>query len=427
MIFGFLYDLCLHVYLVVRLPKILRQWSKYKKIFTKRLGRGFPLIEKRGKKLIWIHAVSLGETKAVIPLMKRLKALPEAPLVLLSTATETGHIEGLKNGSAADYHVFLPLDISYIIRPIVKRVAPDTIILTETDFWYHFQNAAKKEGAQLLVVNGKISERTLYRLSKFPFLAKRLLNPVDHFYLQGELYRTRFEQLNLEKSKMTVTGNIKLDAEVERCDVAALKQRLNLTQEPVITLGSTHAPEEALWIEALKKLWQDFPDLKALIVPRHPERFPEVAKLLQNERISFSRWSEGGIFNPHQVVLVDAMGILRTCYQISTIAFVGGSFIEKVGGHNILEPAFYGKPVLFGPYMHSQPDLLDLVKTYKSGLQISPTEIVPTLKNLLTNKTLCDQFGSRGLTLTQSARGSLNHTFNLLQTRLYPPHTAQNS
>lgn len=418
MIFGLLYDICLHLYVAASLPRVVCNWSKYKKNYWRRLGGDFPHIEKKGRKLIWIHAVSLGETKAIAPLIKRLKELPQPPLVLLSTATETGHAEGLKNVPSADFHVFLPLDISYLIYPITKRVAPDVVILTETDFWYHFQKAAKQLGAQLYLINGKISERTFRRLSKFPLLTKRLLNPIDHFYLQGEIYRARFEQLKIHPSKLTVTGNIKLDTEIEKCDLSALKKRLGLRDEPVLTLGSTHDPEEALWITALKQLWHDFPTLKVLIVPRHPERFLEVAKLLHAQQIPFSRWSEGGTLNSTQVLLVDAMGVLRTCYQISTLTFVGGSFTPKVGGHNILEPAFYGKPVLFGPHMHSQPDLLDLVNTYRSGLQINPKSIVATLKNLLTNKTLCDQLGFQGLTLTQASRGSLDYTFSLLQKRL---------
>ncbi len=418
MLFDFLYDISLHLYLIANMPKAISNWSKYKNNLWRRFGKGFPAIDKKGKKLIWIHAVSLGETKAIAPLIKRLKGVPNPPLILLSTATETGHAEGLKNVPGADFHVFLPLDISYIISPIVKRVAPDAVILMETDFWYRFQKSAKKQGAQIFVVNGKISEKSFKRFSGFPFLARRLFNSIDHFYLQGDLYRTRFEQLQIPLSQLTVTGNIKLDTEVARCDVTALKNQLGLGSEPVLTLGSTHNPEESLWLGAIKQLWKEFPSLRVLIVPRHPERFSEVVKLLQTEQIPFSRWSEKGKLDRNRVLLVDAMGVLRTCYQISTLCFVGGSFLRKVGGHNILEPSFYGKPTLFGPHMHSQPDLLSLTTTYRSGLQITPETIIPTIKTLLTNTKQRDELGNNGLMLTQAARGSLDHTFNLLQKRL---------
>ena len=417
-LFSLAYDLFLHLYVCASLPKIVRDWPKYKNNFWKRLGVGFPHIEKNGRPLVWIHGVSLGETKAAAPLVKRLKSLQNPPLIVLSTTTETGHAEGLKNAPLADFHLFLPFDFSYIIRPIIKRIAPDLVILTETDFWYHFQEAAKKVGAQLIVINGKISQRSFNRLGKFPFIAKRVLSSIDHFYLQGDLHRDRFAQLKIPPSKLTVTGNLKLDAEIGVCDIPSLKKQLGITNQPILTLGSTHDPEERIWIGALKQLWSTFPDLKVLIAPRHPERFDAVAQLLFSHALPFTRWSENGTFHTSSILLVDGMGLLKKCYQISDLAFVGGSFTPKIGGHNILEPLFYGKPVLFGPYMHSQPDLLELVNVYQAGLQIRPETIALTLQKLLTTPALCFQIGSNGLKLINSSRGALEHTFNLLQKHL---------
>ncbi len=414
MIFNALYNLGLHLYVCASLPRIFCNWSKYKKTFRKRLGKDFPHISKNGRQLIWIHAVSLGETKAVAPLVKKLKELPNPPLILLSTTTETGHAEGLKNAPLADYHVFLPFDFSYIIGPIIAQVKPDFVILTETDFWYNFQTAAKKAGAQLLVINGKLSERTFRRYTKLHFLTAKLLKPIDHFYLQGELYKKRFAALGIPLSKLAVTGNIKLDTTIETCDTAALKKELGLLNQPVLTLGSTHDPEEKIWIDALKKLWLHFPQLKVLLVPRHPERFNTVASLLDTAAIPYSRWSLGGSFENTSVILVDMMGVLRDCYQISDITFVGGSFTPRVGGHNILEPGFYGKPVLFGTYMHTQPDLLDLVLSYQSGLQITPEEIVPTLSALLSDPNRLTTLGAAGKNLTTDSRGALDKTCHAL-------------
>ena len=414
MIFKFFYNIFLHLYVLFSIPRIVLNWSKYKNNFRKRLGKDFPRVTKNGKQLIWIHAVSLGETKAIAPLVKKLKELPDPPLILLSTTTSTGHSEGLKNAPQADYHVFLPFDFSYIIRPIVARVKPDLVILTETDFWYNFQTAAQKEGARLVVINAKLSERSFNHYNRFRFLVQRLLAPIDHFYLQGELYKKRFAALGIPASKLTVTGNIKLDAPTAVCDVTALKKELGLTTQPVLTLGSTHDPEEKIWIDALRQLWLHFPQLKILLVPRHPERFNTVAGLLDSEAIPYSRWSLGGTLHDVPVLLVDAMGVLRDCYQISDVAFVGGSFTFKVGGHNILEPGFYCKPVLFGPYMHSQPDLLDLVRAYHSGLQITPEEIVPTLHALLSDPDSLRQLGAAGKKLTTDSRGALDQTIHAL-------------
>lgn len=398
MIFGLLYDVAIHLYAASFLPRILFREKKYP--LKERLGRDFPKIEKKGRQLIWIHAVSLGETKAVAPLIKKLKALPTDPLVLLTTATKTGHEEGKK--TEADYATYLPLDFRYIISPLMKRLKPDLVIVTETDFWYHFQRAAKKNGARLVVVNGKLSERSFARYKRFPFLSRHLLDSIDHFYLQGALYADRFKQLGISREKLAVTGNIKLDAPLD----AMPSPDLNLKDHFVITLGSTHAPEEEIWITALKELWMQRPEIKVFLVPRHPERFNEVEHLLEKNTIPFVRWTQGVSFERARVVLVDEMGVLKTCYQLSDVAFVGGSFTPRVGGHNILEPALYGKPVLFGPYMHSQPDLLELVKTYRAGIQITPEEIIPTLLG----KSL-RPYGERGLELLAASRGALDKTF----------------
>ena len=413
-VFEVLYDLGLHAYACASLPKMAVNFKKYKNSFWQRLGRGFPSIEKKGRQLVWIHAVSLGETKAAAPLIKRIKSLENPPLVLLSTTTQTGHAEGLKNVPIADFHVFLPFDFSYIIRPIVKKVAPDIVILTETDFWYHFQAAAKQSGAHLIVVNGKISERSFQRLNKLPFLAKHLLHPIDHFYVQGEIYQSRLAKLHIPSSKITVTGNLKLDGEIETYDCSILKKELGLTDQMVLTLGSTHDPEERIWIATLKKLWPIFPTLKVLLVPRHPERFNEVAKLLESENISYSRWTEKGTFDSSSILLVDEMGVLKKCYKISDICFVGGSLTSRVGGHNIVEPAFYGKPVLFGPYMHSQPDLLALVNQYEAGFQITEQTLFAIVSKLLTTPQLLQQLGLNGQKLISASRGALDKTFHSL-------------
>ncbi|MCC5832262.1 MAG: 3-deoxy-D-manno-octulosonic acid transferase [Chlamydiales bacterium] len=406
---NLLYDLGIHFFAFF---KVLGNWKKYRGILGARLGKGFPKIEKSGKRLVWIHAVSMGETKAIAPLITKIKSLKDAPLIILSTVTQTGHHEGKK--SLADYTVYLPFDFPYVIRPIVSRLRPDLVILTETDFWYHFQDAAKKSGAHLAVVNAKLSERSFLRYRKFPSFVHRLLAPVDHFYVQNSLYEGRLQKLGIPSEKISVTGNIKLDAPLETADIPTC-EHLGLKNRFVVTLGSTHPPEERIWIQALKELWREFRELKVLIVPRHPERFDEVARLLEKEQLPYSRWSQKGRLHSSDVLLVDAMGVLKTCYQLSDIAFVGGSFNPHVGGHNILEPSFYGKPVLFGPHMESQPDLLDLALSYQAGIQIMPEDIVSTVRQLITDSLFARQLGENGLRLLAESRGALGKTFNALQ------------
>ena len=210
-----MYDFFLLLIGMIALPKLLYQMTfhkKYRNSLKQRFGIGFPEIDKGSKTLIWVHAVSMGETKAIAALAKKLKKRSENVILLFSTVTETGLAEGKKSIPEADYHVFLPFDFNWIIKPIVKRVKPDRVILCETDFWYNFLNASKDEGAHLSVVNGKISVNSLKRFLKFPSFSHKLFSLIDSYCVQSSHYKERFLQLGIPEEKITVTGNIKFDS-----------------------------------------------------------------------------------------------------------------------------------------------------------------------------------------------------------------------
>lgn len=410
----FLYNTVLHLLALLALPLLAKQ--KYRKKIAKRLGKDFPQIEKEGKALIWIHAVSLGETKAIAPLLKKLKALPSKPKILLTTVTETGLKEGKDLG--ADYNGYLPLDFSYIIGRVVKAVQPDLLILTETDFWFNFQHSVKNSGGKVVVVNAKLSSRSFQRLLKLPRFAKKLFSTIDLFLVQGPLYEKRFSLLGVPQEKIVSTGNIKLDGFTVESDIESWKKQLHINPDDLIlTIGSTHDPEEKIFIKIFATLFQKYPQLKVLLVPRHPERFDQVETLLKEGNISYGRLSQGNL-QDKKVILIDAMGKLRKCYQISDLAFVGGSFTEKVGGHNILEPPSYGVPVLFGPYMHSQPDFLDLANAYQAGECVAEKSLLATLEKYLNDPILRKEVGARGLKLISESRGALEQTYKTITSLL---------
>lgn len=414
--FGVFYQFALHLLALGSIPKLIFNWSKYRPYFSKRLGVDFPDIKKGSKKLIWIHAVSLGETKAVAGLIYHLKNNPDN-IILLSTMTQTGHQEGKKNIPQADYHVFLPFDFSYLIKPIVKKVCPDVVIIVETDFWYNFHQAAKQCGAEIIVINGKLSSRSLKRYVKLP-IAQQLLRSIDFFCVQNELYQKRFEQLGIASDKIKITGNLKIDSFKKMLSLQEkhhLKDLLGIRESDfVITIGSTHNPEEKLWIDAIKLLLGTYPHLKILIVPRHPERFSEVVDLLRTKNVSYKLFSENSN-ESKSVVLIDAMGVLLHCYQVSDLAFVGGSLTKKVGGHNILEPCFFGVPVLYGPYMHAQPDFSDLVDVYQSGQQIDRHNIVKAVAELINDQQKRQTLGRQGLKLTAQSNGATQKTLLVIE------------
>lgn len=383
--------------------------GKYRKSFLNRWGKGFPEAPEN-KRVIWIHAVSFGEARAVEPLIKKIKASHPDSWVLLTVVTETGFAEG-KKGSA-DSVYYLPFD--FVIRPIVRRLKPSLVILCETDYWYNFLDEAKKNGAEIVVVNGKISEASQKRFQLVPGFCRNIFSLVDLLIVQNSLYKNRFLELGIPEEKLKVGGNIKLDSDPEALSpeaLSAFKDTLGIKDEPVLVVGSTHDPEEKLFLDAFQKA--NIPNLKMILVPRHPERFDAVAKLIEERHIPYSRFSKS-ISPDSKIILIDAMGQLKKCYQIATVAAVCGSWTPKVGGHNILEPSFYGKPVLFGPHMFTQPDFLVLMKDYGAGFQISNAELLPTLVELFENSTKREATGKQGKKLVEESRGALERTYSLI-------------
>lgn len=422
MIFSIFYELGLLILGILLLPKLFYQLifkGKYRKSLLKRFGSNFPLIKKGKRKLIWVHAVSLGETKAVAALVKTLRLEFKDAIILFSTTTETGYVEATRT-ITADFHVYMPFDFGWVIKPIIKRVVPDLVVLCESDFWYNFLSASKNVGARVAVVNGKISPTSHERLLKVPFFARALFDNIDLFCVQSNLYASRFESLGVPKEKIAVTGNMKFDgdyAKLPSVQLEAWRKELGINpSDPVLVVGSSHNPEESLFLKAMQQVWNNFPNLKLILVPRHPERFSEVAGLLQKSNISFRRLSQKytGSESP-SVILIDAMGLLRKCYQLADVAIVAGSYTSKVGGHNILEPSWYGVPVIFGPHMHQQPDLVNLVHEYNAGLQVNIEELPQVLLDLLQDKQRSKSIGEAGLRLAGDVHGATSKTAALLK------------
>lgn len=422
MLVAVLYEICLFIFSLAVLPKLLYQLifrKKYRQSLLKRFGSSFPLIKKGDRPLVWIHAVSMGETKAASALAKHLKTELKNPILIFSSITETGHVEACRT-IPADYHVYLPYDFGWVINPIIKRTAPDLVILCESEFWYNFLKSSKKAGAIVALVNGKLSTRSQERFLKVPFFSKALFSFIDLLCVQSHLYRKRFESIGIPPEKIAVTGNMKFDGDYNKLPAIQLdawRQELGIKQaDPVLVVGSSHSPEESQLLRVMSQVWSKIPQIKVMLVPRHPERFNEVAGILQKNNIKYRRLSQksGGDDNV-PVILIDAMGLLRKCYQLADVALVGGSYNPKIGGHNILEPSWYGVPVIFGPYMFSQPDLVDLVREYEAGLQVTLEDLPKTLLELFDDPLRRESLGKGGLRLAGDVHGATKKTSRLLK------------
>lgn len=407
-----LYNVCQIVLLLLYLPKYL--WGrfvlkKYKRSFLYRLCIKKTSIPQLNPPVIWIHAVSLGEAKAVIAFVQEAqKNYPHASIVV-SSITETGFDEVAKSMPFITTHFFLPFDFSWMIRPLVATIKPHLVVFVEGDLWPNFLEAVKEYGAQTLLINGKISERSLKRYLLFKNYAYDVFSKLDHCCLQNTCYQQCFQRLNVPMQKLSITGNIKFDIprpKLSPQELITFKTSLGLSAQcRIITIGSTHPGEEELLLKVLKPLLEQDPDLKILLAPRHPERFRQVEQLLA-QHVPYATWSSSARSKiDAKVILIDTLGMLMECYQIAVLAIVGGSFVD-IGGHNLLEPAEYGVAVLFGPYIYKQREFAHLALQEGIGFQVSLEALSQKVTEILYNTSLKTTIASKAKTLLERSKGA---------------------
>ncbi|MCB1082199.1 MAG: hypothetical protein KDK63_03530 [Chlamydiia bacterium] len=394
-----LYNFALFLLLLVSLPKLLFDYvikKKYRKSFLARLFPQCPTPHK--KPLIWLHSVSMGETKALSTLVPHIRKTHPNAFIYVTTGTETGQEEAKKRIKEADGIGYLPFDFSWIMKKMVRKLQPALLILIEGDFWLNLIKETKKRGGKVFLANGKLSEKSLKRHLAAPFFSRPLFSAIDHFFLQSDLYQQRFLKLGVPPEKLTVTGNLKFDIPPPPlADLPRLQKKYRLAEnDRIITLGSTHEGEESLLIQVLLPLLDEDPHLKILVVPRHPERFASVKEK---------------ICHP-QIRVVDEMGILPACYKLSYLAIVGGSFVTHVGGHDIFEPVKLGVPTLYGPYMYGQVDLDKKLTASGAGKKVTKETLPQEIRSFLRDPSLHQSMAQKGKELAQTVMGASLRTWN---------------
>lgn len=362
---SLLYDLGVLLGILVSLPQIV--WKGKFGTFWCRFRSKPPTFA--GAPLIWINAVSLGEVKSAKILLQKIKATHPEFKILVTATTSPGLEEARRTLREADAICPMPFDFSFVMRKWTRVLQPKLLLLMESDFWYHHMRFVKRSGGKIILVSGKISERSWRRFKKVPFFSKRLFSFVDHFLLQNEEYLARFSNLGISSSSLAIGGNLKFDAVK---DPNLPIRPFIRTAAPCIAIISTHAPEEEELLAALETTPGTL-----FLAPRHPERFEAVAGLLEKKQLAYIRWTEMKEEStcPYRVVLVDVIGWLASVYAICDLAIVAGSFSSKIGGHNVLEPCLFGRPVFFGPHMHNQTELAAWVLKAGAAKQVNLSDL----------------------------------------------------
>lgn len=419
--FSVFYNGCLILLALVSLPKLLWQYmlkGKYRSSLRARLGITLPhFVAQPGDQVVWMHAVSMGEVRAMVSLFHQIQTLRPELTVVVSTTTETGLAEAKRSMPGARAHFILPLDFSWAMRRLIKQINPSCLILCESDFWLHLLTLSKALGARVSLVNGKVSETSCRRFAFFSCFTERLFSCFDLLCLQNEEHYKRFVSMGIPADKLRVTGNLKLEAPLKKMQEAERQRfcdKLGITSaDLVLVIGSTHEPEEEGLLTALAPLWKLWPTLKILFVPRHPERFDVVATLFEKKSIPYHRFSNSTSATEN-LILIDAMGQLSFCYQIAHLAIVAGSYTARVGGHNIFEPIQQGIPVFFGPYMHSQQELKDLILSSHAGKEVPLENLFSEVSSFFQSPSMQIEYREACKKLTDSIQGATQKTFSLI-------------
>ncbi|VAW38017.1 3-deoxy-D-manno-octulosonic acid transferase [hydrothermal vent metagenome] len=424
-----LYDIFLYLASLVFIPifivKMIKT-GKYRAGNKERLG----FISRKklgpitGNRTVWFNAVSVGETKAVLPLLRAFRAQHPDIKIAFSTNTITGQEVARKEGrELIDLLFYYPFDYSWVIKRVLNQLRPQAFILVEKELWPNTIRLTKERNIPSIVVNGTISDNSFKNYRKVPFIFKDTFANIRAYCAQTEKDRRKAQALGA--SSVILTGNLKFDSAPPKLSEAAqealAKELFIKIGSDIIVAGSTHKGEEELILSSFAELKKDFPSLRLILAPRHPERFDEVAALMSSMQIDFirrSRINETNSRSPADVILLDTIGELGLIYSFATVAFVGGSLVDGTGGHNLLEPAFFSRPVIYGIHIDSCIAMAELLEKNNGALRVTGANLTKTLKDLLTDKDARTKMGAAACRAAIDGTGATDKTLDVINSLL---------
>ncbi|MEE9591344.1 MAG: 3-deoxy-D-manno-octulosonic acid transferase [Thermodesulfobacteriota bacterium] len=436
-----LYDIILHILFISLLPYFFFKAlfiGKYRAGLLERFGfiKPWKLSRLQNARVVWFHAVSVGETKAAIPLLRMLKDRHPETKVVFSTVTATGNDIASRDGEGLiDVLIFFPLDFSWVVKRVTRRLRPLLFIVVEKEIWPNLFRLLNARRTPTIVVNGNISDRSFKRYKRFRLFFNSVFKEISAYCAQSELDSAKASALGIRRT--LVTGNMKFDIRMPSLgekEKDALKGELGImNSERVIVAGSTHRGEEEIILSVYKELCNEFKRLRLVIAPRHPERFKEVGELIEKKGFSLLRRSEqransnvvkNNSSKPRdmkgEVILLDTMGELGRFYGIADIVFVGGSLVEGVGGHNLLEPAIYRRPVVYGPYLGNWLYVAEMLERSEGGIRVADGEaLFDKITRLLSDPDLAEGLGEAAYKVACENRGATEKSLQIIEGFLY--------
>ena len=428
-----LYSVLIVAFCAVMSPYLVYQAVRYRKYIRnlpQRLGYLPRSFNHDADESIWIHAVSVGEVLTARALLPELRERYPKLRLFLSTTTMTGQQIARNNVQYVDEVFYFPFDLGFIVNRTLRLVKPRLFIMMETELWPNLLRACHRDGVRTMLVNGRISSRSYprYRLAR-PFF-RRVLRHVDRFCMQSDESARRIVDIGAEQPRVVVTGSLKFDSlEIPGASASADRGRNRVLRyfrlsagRPVIIAASTLRGEEEPVLDAFQRIRATMTNTLLIIAPRKPERFDEVERLARRAGWNVARRTELRVdAEPRcDVVILDTMGELAQIYQVATVVFVGGSLVDA-GGHNILEPAVFGKPIVFGPHMHNFTEIARTFLDNGAAIQVATgRELEPALLDLLGDPVRRATLGAGARALVEANRGARNKTLAAIA-QLLPP------
>ncbi len=417
-----LYDLFFIIFSVLYLPYFLAS-GKWRSFSRQRLGifTGEDVLKIKDSGAIWLHAVSVGEVMASAPLYEELRRNFPDGKIIVSTVTATGNRIARQKFKDAAAIIYLPLDLSGITDRVVKLIKPRAALIAETEIWPNLITSLKKNGAKIIIFNGRVSPGSFRNYGMVRPLLKDVLKKIDLYLMQSRADADKIISLGAPKEKVKVTGNLKYDAALMKGQGDGpdiLRKRLGLEDGAKLFLaGSTNPGEEEKILRCYKEMAEEFAELRLLIAPRHTDRVGRVAGLVRRYGFTPRLVSspDTGMPGKEEVLILDVMGRLAQLYAAADIVFIGGSLINK-GGQNPLEAAYQSKVVLFGPYMHNFEEIAANLISARGAVKVGgEAELTASLRVLLENDPERRRMGENARRVLESNAGVAKKDFDLIK------------
>ena len=432
----FIYSLLLTLAFLILLPRFVLdaiRHGKYAAGFWQRTGSVPRVAFDAARPVVWIHCVSVGETMAARPVVAELRARHPHFRIVVSTTTLTGQRTARAQfGDVAAHVIYFPFDWTWSVRRALRRINPSVVLIMETELWANFMRECHRRATPVALVNGRLSPRSMRGYGRIKFFMRRVVDGLSVAVMQSDADTHRIATLGLDPSRIRVAGNVKFDVAETAHDRRDLCERFRLDDtRPLIVAASTHHTEEQIMLEAFNSLLADSPLApskvqrpRLLIAPRHPERFAEIAALIQKHTPSCSRRS--ALPAPHDatcdIILLDSIGELAQVYHHAAIVFVGGS-IAPHGGHNILEPAAAGACVITGAHTANFAHIITAFREADAIVQLPPSSesdathsLIDAMRDLLANATRRTQLTAHAHRVITLNRGATARTLDFLAT-----------